>query len=36
MFEDIAFVLHKVDSKGTDWLLKLDKIKLEEKKALLL
>ena len=36
MFEDIASVLHKVDSKGTDWLLKLDKIKLEEKKALLL
>ena len=36
MFEDIASVLHKVDSKGTDWLPKLDKIKLEEKKALLL
>ena len=31
MFEHVARVLHMVDSKGTDWLYKLQKVKDEEK-----
>lgn len=30
MFEDVAKVLHMVDSEGTDWLNKLQRVKDEE------